>query len=632
MKQTSNKTQREVIGKPSAFRRWLSNWRFDVVKKPFLTVLSLTLMHSVCFMLAMPKLSWWVFSVIAIAPLIVGAGLWAERGLRLRWLFVAVFVGCLPREFYQHWWIGSVSLFGMPILVSVMSMWTALFAVVFAFAKRRLPRVPTMLLGGVFWLGVEHFRARLFMGGYAWGFVVHPLIDWPAAAAWASVGGVWLVSLFVAVANAGIAQTLLQLFSKADILKTRAIAINVFGAVIALGILAAGAAIIPKPPHGKSISVAVVQTNVPQSNKIAWSLADEVRDFAAFRRMTQEVAVEGSPSLIVWPETMMPGVSIQPDVVKALADAQVSFGSPTPLAGTNGATRIAADEFSKALLELSKTIKTPMLIGEEGFNGFAVKEHSDGSIDFDRKASFNSVYLVNDGSVDSNRYDKIELTPFGEYMPVISRFDWLEDALLSVAASGMRFNLSAGRDLTVFQVPVIHQSSETNKSDNVRCVTPICFEVTVPELCRNLVYENGERRADILINLTNDGWFTDSDRTRLQHLQIARWRCAELATPMARAANTGMSAWIDARGKIIRDNVQVCDAKGQPTAVTGSAQVGGIATQAIELPTQGSIYGRFGDVVPWLCTPLSSLILIGAFVNGRRASNSTNIETKQKPV
>lgn len=628
MKQTSTNKQ-SASSKPSTFKRWLSDWRLGNAKKPFVFAFLLTIFHSLCFMLAMPTLSWWGMSLIAILPLVFAAGMWAHLNLRLRWLFVAVLLGCLPREFYQHWWIGPVSLFGMPILAMVMCLWTALFACVLAFAKQRLAAVPLTLLSAILWLGVEHFRARLFMGGYAWGFVVHPLIDWPAAAAWASVGGVWLVSLFVAIGNSGIAAAALHLHST-DTKQRRAAVMDIIAAAISFGVLSLGNQLIPKPAVAKSISVAVVQTNVHQSNKLAWSLANEVEDFGAFRSMTLAVAKEGSPDVIVWPETMMPGVSIQPDVVKSLADAQVSFGSPTPLPGSNSGTRIAADEFSKALMELSQSIKIPMLIGEEGFDGFYVKSEPDGSVDFKRRASFNSVFLVNGGQVDPKRYDKIELTPFGEYMPVISRFQAIEDALLSVAASGMKFDLSSGRERTVFNVPLNKNSNDASRS-SIRCVTPICFEVTVPELCRSLVYERGQRRADVMINLTNDGWFTDSDRTRLQHLQIARWRCAELGTPMARAANTGISAWIDARGTIIRDNVRVCDSKGQPTSLTGGPQVGGIATQALELPTQNSIYGQFGDIVPWLCTPASGLILIAAFVKGGKLAAAKS-ESKQKPV
>lgn len=608
----------------SAFRRWLVDWHPGDTKHPFLIALALSLLHSLLFALAMPLLSWWPLSLIAIVPLVIAVGLWPMHH-RLRWLFVAVLLGCLPRELYQHWWIGSVSMFGMPILATVMSLWTALFATLLAFTHHRLPKLPMLLASAILWLGVEHFRARLFMGGYAWGFVVHPLIDWPAAAAWASVGGVWLVSILVAIGSSGIAQSILLLTQRGKDKAHCAVIQNLATAIIAYTTLSLGSTLIPKPTTSRPISIAVVQTNVPQSNKLAWSLADEVKDFASFRTMTREVAND-SPAVIVWPETMMPGVSIQPDVVKALADAQVTFDSPTPLPDSTSSHRIDADEFSRALLELSRELNIPMLIGEEGFDDFSVDGHADGSVEFIHTASYNSVFLVNKGQVAPTRYDKIELTPFGEYMPIISRFDWLEDALLSVAASGMKFDLSSGHNYTVLDVPV---EQTANAPQTVRCVTPICFEVTVPELCRQLVYKNGERRADVLINVTNDGWFTTSDRTRIQHLQIARWRCVELATPMARAANTGVSAWIDAQGKVIRDNVQVCDDQGNKTNHEGAARVGGVATQAIELSTQTSIYAGIGDVIPWLCTPLSAVFILASFIQGRRNKLTS---TKQNPA
>lgn len=68
-------------------------------------------------------------------------------------------------------------------------------------------------------------------------------------------------------------------------------------------------------------------------------------------------------------------------------------------------------------------------------------------------------------------------------------------------------------------------------------------------VCRSLVYNGDERRADVLVNLTNDGWFGKSDLGRHAHALHARWRAAELGTPLVRAANTGVSVAYDSRGR-----------------------------------------------------------------------------------
>jgi apolipoprotein N-acyltransferase len=92
------------------------------------------------------------------------------------------------------------------------------------------------------------------------------------------------------------------------------------------------------------------------------------------------------------------------------------------------------------------------------------------------------------------------------------------------------------------------------------------------------------------VNLTNDGWFSTSDAGRRQHLQLARWRCLETGTPMLRSANTGISAVIDERGRLL--------AKG----VDGTAQdtnIDGVLSYSLQFSTIPTFFARHGDVVRW---------------------------------
>ena len=89
---------------------------------------------------------------------------------------------------------------------------------------------------------------------------------------------------------------------------------------------------------------------------------------------------------------------------------------------------------------------------------------------------FNSAYLVGAGPPPYPRYDKVFLAPFGETMPYISNWDWLERALLSVGAAGMTFDLDRGGEPVRFDVPW--------QGGSVRVATPICFEDAFPALCR----------------------------------------------------------------------------------------------------------------------------------------------------
>ncbi|MFZ4430409.1 MAG: apolipoprotein N-acyltransferase, partial [Phycisphaerales bacterium] len=201
---------------------------------------------------------------------------------------------------------------------------------------------------------------------------------------------------------------------------------------------------------------------------------------------------------------------------------------------------------------------------------------------YDRR--YNSVYLLVDGETSDARYDKVRLTPFGETMPYISNFPSLEAALLDLGARGMRFDLDAGTKQTVFELP-------RTGGGAFRVATPICFEVTVAPHVRRLVAgRQGVRRADVIINVTNDGWFGSFVPARLQHLQIARWRSLELATPMVRAANTGISCAIDAGGQVRELG---------PVGAASPALSEGVVPTVVELPGELTMYARSGDVAGW---------------------------------
>jgi apolipoprotein N-acyltransferase len=351
-----------------------------------------------------------------------------------------------------------------------------------------------------------------------------------------------------------------------------------------------------------------VQTNVAQSNKTYWTLEQEVRDYRRMQELTQEAAgLAEAPKLIVWPETMMPGISIEPKAIEELAAKELVFTLKEPMPdvlGTNE-TRVKATAFWEALSALSKTTAAPLLIGEEGLDNFRVSKNAAGEIELQQDARFNSVYLVRDGKVELPRYDKIELTPFGEYMPVISRFAWLEQKLLALAAQGMKFDLAQGTKKTVFEV------ATGEGTPGMRVVTPICFEVTESALCRSLVFENGTRRADVMVNLSNDGWFGDDDDAREHHLRISRWRCLELGTPMIRAANTGISAVIDANGRV--------RARGVASNQAGH-RVDGVLSAMVPLPQRESVtlYARTGNVVGWASFAGWLVVTLAAMWQSRR--------------
>jgi apolipoprotein N-acyltransferase len=263
--------------------------------------------------------------------------------------------------------------------------------------------------------------------------------------------------------------------------------------------------------------------------------------------------------------------------------------------------RLSATAFSEELRAQQREIGVPMLVGEEALEGLKIQEDAQGRVTFSQDKRYNSAYLIDRGAPSFSRYDKVHLTPFGEVMPVVSRWDWLEDQLLALAAGGMRFDLDEGTRLTVFEIPAPQRSEGT-----VRVVTPICFESTDPVLCRRLVFDGEMRRADIIANLTNDGWFGESDLARRQHLRAARWRAFELMTPVVRSANTGTSAIIDRSGRVV---------------ASLPARTDGVLRAEIDLPTRGAytVHVRFGEWAGWAClVGTIGLVVAAALTNRER--------------
>jgi apolipoprotein N-acyltransferase len=142
-------------------------------------------------------------------------------------------------------------------------------------------------------------------------------------------------------------------------------------------------------------------------------------------------------------------------------------------------------------------------------------------------------------------YDKQKLVMFGEYVPF---FD-LWPALYQLTPIGE--GLSRGerpQSFDVFRTP-----RESHPKSTYRFSPSICFETVVPHLIRNQIRELRDNGAepDVLVNLTNDGWFWGSSELEL-HLICGVFRAVEVRKPLVIAANTGISAHIDASGRIVQ--------------------------------------------------------------------------------
>lgn len=140
---------------------------------------------------------------------------------------------------------------------------------------------------------------------------------------------------------------------------------------------------------------------------------------------------------------------------------------------------------------------------------------------------FNRALLLDPSGNTAGHYDKEHLVPFGEYVPEWLNWNFLADLLQEVGV------YTPGRSAA----PLVHE--------DLRLGMLICYEAVFPWLAQARV----EHGANVLVDISNDGWFGRSPAA-LQHLYLASLRAVEQGRWLLRGTNTGISAIIDARGRV----------------------------------------------------------------------------------
>ncbi|MEO0511752.1 MAG: apolipoprotein N-acyltransferase [Planctomycetota bacterium] len=432
-----------------------------------------------------------------------------------------------------HWWVRDVSPAGLIGLVPYLSAYLGVFVGVGAWVVQRSPAgrlTKGIALAGLF-STVEWLRTDVVLTGYAFYAVGDPWIDWAPTAALGTAVGAAGVSTLVALFGALIG----VLVGKGGHSRVPAGC----GAAAAGFVLVAGGAIVQARPSragqkqaGEALTLGLIQTNVPQSVRGGWGVQDRLDAYDQAIVLTGE-AVEAGAEVVVWPETMFPGAELNDEAAAVIDAAGLGLQSEQGF--------LPLGVFRERLLDRQRALGVPMVVGARAANGLRVR---DVPFAIEADARFNSAFVIGDGFVQA-RYDKSRLVPFGETLPYVDGVPWLEELVLSVGvgAAGMAFDLDAGKEPGTVGLVV------PPRTEPIHVATPICFEITEAGYLRRLV-SGADPSAALVLNLSNDGWFGSSDAGREVHLLSARWRAVEIGRPVARAANTGITAVIAADGTV----------------------------------------------------------------------------------
>jgi apolipoprotein N-acyltransferase len=259
------------------------------------------------------------------------------------------------------------------------------------------------------------------------------------------------------------------------------------------------------------------------------NIAQDTKWDPAFQQATLEKyerltkeVAKQQPQLVIWPETATP----------------FYFG--------------ADRKNTETLLRQVRELQIPLLFGSPAYR------RKD-----ERLKLYNRAYLLDGHGMLIDYYDKIHLVPFGEYVPW-KRLLFFVDKLVQAAGDFASGKKAIVMDMLPAKIGVL-----------------ICYEAIFPGLSRDLVNAG----ANFLVNITNDAWFGRSSAP-YQHLSMAVLRSVENHVPMARCANTGISAFIDSGGRILQVTRLFEDA-----TMLGSIQLGEGKT----------LYTRYGDWFAWSC-------------------------------
>ena len=541
---------------PTDDTRWIPRTR---------TLWSLALIFLLSYALSFPPFGlWWM---IFVSPVFFAVLVLAPR--RTRTMVLPVFISSCLLWGWFHWWVSGITSAGYVPMVLYLAGVTTLSAFLLRVMSGGRLALPIWLALPLTLTGVDYLRGLIIFDGYSWFLYAQPLIDFSPIAGLARIGGVWLPGLIALALSGCLASGLFSFLRWQPASSWRV------GGLVALALSQvvlwhwvlddrAEFRLASKRPVARLL---LVQTDLDSDNKIGWTYERQLEDVPGFMRLTVDGveavrASGGQLDLIAWPETMLPSVGFE-----------------------------RGDQFSMAIENLVGRLDVPMLVGSPSYLG--ISQGDDGTWGWD--AHYNSAYLIGPDGPPYARVDKVFLTPFGETMPYISNWEWLEQKMLAFGANGMRFELDAGDEIERVVFPL-----RSNPEVLVRAAVPICFEDTVAPVVREMVWQDGRRVADLLINLSNDGWFGTDDSIRAMHELCARWRAVENETWMVRAVNTGRSAAISPDGRVDR-SIGV-GARADGTLLVG-VEIPGDAW-ATGRPPYAVIGERFGSGSWWLLVVL----------------------------
>jgi len=469
-----------------------------------------------------------------------------RRALWLGWA-----AGFLAFTGIMSWTVTAMHQYGrMPLVAAYPVMWLlaaylglyiGLYTMTLAWLVKRQIAYAS-LAAPCIWVSLELTRAHV-LSGLPWMLLGYSQHQWLPIIQISDITSVYGVSWVIVLVNVVLTDLLRWSWSRfyrrhRPTLPWHAPALAILTLTASLGYGEAALRNIPPPDSKQSVAIGLVQPNIDQAHK--WDQAYRRATLDRYAALTAQAAKD--VDLVVWPEAATPFLFEDEPVYR---------------------TELAL---------LAQKQGVPLLFGSP-----ALRRYANG-----RPYLLNSAYLLSPDGQIVGRYDKRHLVPFGEYIPFHSSLLFFLDKLVEGIG-----DFEAGTTATVFSPPVRPDAPQPKVS------VVICYEVIFPGLVREFV----EQGATLMTTITNDAWFGNSSAPH-QHFAMVIFRAVENRVAFARAANTGISGFIDPSGRVLNATPLVTE-----QAVRGR----------VPLRTGLTVYSRYGDVFAYACVIIVALFGIVAF-------------------
>ena len=477
---------------------------------PLLALLSAALL---IFTFPQWNLTW--LAPVALTPLLIAVAREARPWRRFLIGWAAGFVYWIgicywiEQDLARYGGVGPVVAWMLEVLfAATKGLHLAVFALLAGILMRRWWAVPAV---AAWWVAVEVTHGSL---GFAWLALGNAGIDMGVPLRLAPITGVWGLSFVFTMTAAALALAFLR--------RPRL----QLAWLLALPFLAFLPSL-PRAERGRDAAL-LLQPNLSEDEQYTQDSVHDMEDRLAALTL-RSVLVESAdpPSIVAWPEV------------------------PAPLYYDQD------QRFHNSIDNLARATRAYLLLGVVGHTASG--------------QPLNSAVLVAPGGFAESRYDKVNLVPFGEFVPW--PFNTFVDKISTEAG-----DFAAGRRVVVSPV------------NGHRIGTFICYESVFPNFVRKFV----DGGAEVLFNLSNDGWFGRT-AARQQHLRIVRMRAAENRRWILRSTNDGITSTIDSAGRV-RGRLPLYT---EATSYTGFNYV-----------SEKTVYTRYGNWFAWVCATIALMCLV----------------------